>query len=43
MSDDEDVDGLRLVGARPNGVRLVGIGRDDMPLPRDKASGSYFN
>ena len=27
MSDDEDVGGLRLVGARPGGVRLVGVGR----------------
>ena len=27
MSDDEDVGGLRLVGARPGSVRLVGVGR----------------
>ena len=27
MSDDENVGGLRLVGARPSGVRLVGVGR----------------
>jgi hypothetical protein len=34
MSDDEDVGGLRLVGARPGGVRLVGVGQGDLPLPR---------
>ena len=33
MSDDEDVGGLRLVGARPS-VRLVGVGQGDLPLPR---------
>ena len=26
--------GLRLVGARPGGVRLVGVGLDDLPSPR---------
>ena len=42
MSDDEDVwprqlrqvGGLRLVGARPGGVRLVGVGHDGLPSPR---------
>lgn len=42
MSDDEDVwprqlrqmGGLRLVGARPGGVRLVGVGLDVLPSPR---------
>jgi hypothetical protein len=34
MSDDEDVGGLHLVGARPGGVCLVGVGRGDLPLPR---------
>ena len=34
MSDDEDVGGLRLVGARPSDVRLVGVGLDDLTLPR---------
>ena len=34
MSDDEDMGGLRLVGARPGGVRLVGVGLGDLPLPR---------
>jgi hypothetical protein len=33
MSDDEDVGGLRLVSARPGGVRLVGVGLDDLTLP----------
>lgn len=42
MSDDEDVwprqlrqrGGLRLVGARPGAVRLVGVGLDVLPSPR---------
>jgi hypothetical protein len=42
MSDDEDVwlrqlrqmGGLRLVGARPGGVRLVGVGLGVLPSPR---------
>jgi hypothetical protein len=34
MSDDEDVGVLCLIGARPGGVRLVGIERGDFPLPR---------
>jgi hypothetical protein len=33
MSDDEGVGGLRLVGVRPCGVRLVGVGLDDLTLP----------
>ena len=33
LSDDE-VGGLRLVGAQPGGVRLVGVGLDDLPPPR---------
>ena len=33
LSDDE-VGGLRLVGALPGGVRLVGVGLDDLPSPR---------
>ena len=32
LSDDE-VGGLRLIGARPGGVRLVGVGLDDLPSP----------
>ena len=32
LSDDE-VGGLRLVGARPSGVRHVGVGLVDLPLP----------
>ena len=34
MSDDEDVGGLRLVGARPGSVRLVGVGQSDLLSPR---------
>lgn len=33
MSDD-DVGGLRLVGAQPGGVRHVDVGLDDLTLPR---------
>jgi hypothetical protein len=36
MYNGEDMGGLRLIGARPDGVRLVGVGWDDMPLPRGK-------
>ena len=31
---DDEVGGLHLVGARPSGVRLVGVGLDDLPSPR---------
>jgi hypothetical protein len=31
------VGGLRLVGARPGGVRLVGVGHDDLPLPHQQS------
>jgi hypothetical protein len=34
MSDNEDVGGLRLLGARPSGVPLVGVKRDDLSLYR---------
>jgi hypothetical protein len=37
MSDDEDVGGLRLVGARPGVVRLVGVGLDTLTLPRQQS------
>ena len=32
--DEEDVGGLRLVGAWPSDVRLVGAGLDGLTLPR---------
>ena len=37
MSDDEDVGGLRLIGARPSSVRLVGVGQGDLLLPRRRS------
>jgi hypothetical protein len=37
MFDDEDVGGLCLVGAWHGGVRLVGVGRGDLPLPHQQS------